>query len=213
MHVAVPRAAVLLGGAALHHHVLHHHFHGPAVGYAAIALAAFGSWAGIPGPGEPVLIAAALYAAHGRLDLADVLLAAWAGATVGGIAGWLVGVRGGRPLLMARGPFRRQRIRAIERGQRFFSRFGLLAVYLAPSWVAGVTQMRAARFIPADAVAALIWTLLVGLGAYFAGPPLADAVSEFGVFGLVAVGLAAVALGLVRWLRRPGRRPPLPPAS
>ena len=40
---------------------------------------------------EPVLIAAGVLAARGRLDIASVLLVAWRGATAGGIIGWLIG--------------------------------------------------------------------------------------------------------------------------
>jgi len=42
----------------VHIHLLHH-VKGPALDYLGIAVAAFLSWAGFPGPGEPVLIAAA----------------------------------------------------------------------------------------------------------------------------------------------------------
>src|SRR5689334_7078173 len=98
------RAAAELGAVvqALVH--LHHRFHGPPLGYLAIGLAAAASWAGVPGPGEPILIAGGLYAARGRLDLAEVLLTAWAGAASGGVLGWLVGRRGGRRLFTIAGP-------------------------------------------------------------------------------------------------------------
>ena len=62
-------------------------FHGPPIDYAALALAAAASWVGVPGPGEPVLIAAGVFAAQHKLDIASVLIVAWAGATAGGIGG------------------------------------------------------------------------------------------------------------------------------
>ena len=72
---------------------LHHHFHGPPVDYWALAAAAAASWVGVPGPGEPVLIAAAVFAA-GKLDhrigLAGCVRG---GATAGGVAGWVIGMR------------------------------------------------------------------------------------------------------------------------
>jgi membrane protein DedA with SNARE-associated domain len=151
------------------------------------------SWLGVPGPGEPVLIAAAVYAARGRLDLVEVLLVAWAGAAAGGMVGWAVGRRFGAALVDAPGPLRRQRAKAALRGTRFFERYGVLAVYLAPSWVAGSVAMRAARFIPANAIAAALWALLVGLAAYVIGPSVAEFVGDLGLAGLVI--LAALALG------------------
>jgi membrane protein DedA with SNARE-associated domain len=180
---------------------LHHRFHGPPLGYLAIGLAAAASWAGVPGPGEPVLIAGGLYAARGRLDLAEVLLAGWMGAGSGGVVGWLVGRRGGRRLFTIAGPLHGHRLRAVARGERFFSRFGVLAVYLAPSWVAGTVEMPARRFLPANAVAGAAWVLLIGLGAYFAGPAIADSLSDVGLAGLIAVVATAILLALVRRVR------------
>ena len=136
---------------ALH---IHHHLHGPSVGYFGIGLAAAASWVGVPGPGEAALVAGGILAAQGRLDLAELLVVAWLGAAVGGVAGWAVGRHAGRPLLSTEGPLHRQRVAALERGERFFARFGVLAVYFAPSWVAGSTGLRAARFLPANALAA-----------------------------------------------------------
>jgi membrane protein DedA with SNARE-associated domain len=185
---------------------LHHpHFHGPSFGYLGIALAAAASWLGVPGPGEPVLIAGAVYAARGKLDLPEVLLLAWAGATAGGAAGWLIGRRFGELLVTAPGPLRRQRAAAAARGERFFERYGVLAVYLAPSWVAGSVGMRAARFLPANALAAAIWALLVGLAAYFVGPSIAELIGDLGLAGgitLAVVGVAAIVAGVLRGRRR-----------
>src|SRR5207248_5608324 len=43
---------------AHHHH--HHRFSGSPVGYAGLAAASVASWIGLPGPGEPLLIAAGI---------------------------------------------------------------------------------------------------------------------------------------------------------
>jgi membrane protein DedA with SNARE-associated domain len=192
-------SAVLL--AALH---VHHHFHGPSLGYVAIGLAAAASWVGVPGPGEPVLISAGILAARGRLDLVEVLAVAWAGAVTGGIGGWVLGHRAGRALMSSRGPLLHQRQKALARGERFFSRYGLLAVYFAPSWVAGSTGMGGSRFLPANALAGLIWTLLVGVGAYLVGPSIAEIIDDVGlVGGLLLAGVVAAAV--IAALRRAHR--------
>jgi len=185
---------------ALHHHI---HLHGSPVDMVGVALAAAASWIGVPGPGEPVLIAAGVWAARGRLDLAELLVVAWAAATAGGVAGWLLGRQGGRALWTAPGPLLRWRIRALARGERFFERYGLLAIYLAPSWVAGIHGVRASRYLPANAIFAVLWTLLVGLGAYLVGPPIEDVVSDVGL--VTTVGLVAVVVLFLlgeRWRRR-----------
>jgi membrane protein DedA with SNARE-associated domain len=181
---------------------LHHHLHGPSLGYAAIGLAAAASWIGVPGPGEPVLIAGAILAAKGRLDLAEVLVVAWVGAIAGGVAGWAIGRRAGLALMSAAGPFHRQRLTALERGKRFFDRWGIVAVYFAPSWVAGSTGMRGRRFVPANAVSAAVWVALVGVGGYAVGPPIADVVGDVGLYGLLALALIAAAAVTIALLRR-----------
>jgi membrane-associated protein len=189
--------------AALH---IHHHLHGPPLGYLGIGVAAAASWAGAPGPGEAALIAGGILAARGRLDLAELLVVAWLGAIAGGTAGWAVALRLGEPLLAAPGRLHRQRLTALARGRRFFARYGVLAVYFAPSWVAGATGLRASRFLPANALAALVWAMLVGAGAYVAGPPIADVVSDLSLAGLVVLAALALAGVLGVAVRRRRRR-------
>jgi membrane protein DedA with SNARE-associated domain len=181
---------------------IHHHFHGSSVGYIALAAAAAASWVGIPGPGEPVLIAAAVLASRGKLDLAETLLIAWLGAMVGGIGGWALGRHGGRKVMAARGPFRAARVRIMERGEAFYARFGVVAVYLAPTWVAGVSEMRLGRFLVAQTVAAVVWVLLVGGGAYLVGPSIIDVAGDLGLFGALAFGALIVVVLIVERRRR-----------
>jgi membrane-associated protein len=149
-----------------------------------------------------VLITAGIYAARGRLDIAEVLLVAWTGAFAGGMGGWLIGHRGGRRLITAPGPLRHQRERAVKRGERFFHRYGVLAVYFAPSWVAGAVGMHVRRFVVANALAALAWTLLIGVGAYEVGPSIVDVVADVGIAGGVVIGVLLAAGGIGALIRR-----------
>jgi membrane protein DedA with SNARE-associated domain len=183
---------------------LHHHVRGPRLDYFGLVLAAAISWAGLPGPGEAALIAAGIAAARGHLDLAAAITAAWAGATAGGICGWLVGRLGGRRVVLAGRWLRHTREHALERGNRFFERYGVVAVYFAPSWVAGLHAMSAGRFLPANAVCALLWALLIGVGSYVVGPSVRELASDIGLVGAVAIVLvlASTALARRRWRRR-----------
>jgi membrane protein DedA with SNARE-associated domain len=184
--------------------LLRHHAHDPAVDYVGVFLAAGASWIAIPGPGEAALIAAGLSAAHGRLDLAAVLAVAWAGASVGGTIGWILGIKAGRGVLTAPGPLYQWRVALIARGDRFYERYGPVAVLFTPSWVAGIHAMRSSRFLPFNAISALAWALSVGLGAYFVGPSITDVVGDAGTVGGIALGLLfvlAVALVLKRRAR------------
>ncbi len=198
----IVKAPVLLG-LALH---FHHHFRGPPISYAGLAAAAAASWVGVPGPGEPVLIAAGIFAAHQKLDLLTVLVVAWAGAAVGGVAGWLIGMKAGRKVLSTRGPLQDMRRSALARGDEIFNRFAVLAILLTPSWIAGIHRVRARLFLPVNAFGAALWTVGIGLGAYYAGPLIVEFVSDLGVVTAVAVAVLVAAIVGGELLRRRRRR-------
>lgn len=185
---------------------LHHKFKGPPVDYATLAAAVVASWAGLPGPGEPVLFAAGVLAANHRLDIASVLVVAFVTAFAGGVAGWAVGMKAGRALLTAPGPLRKLRLGALRRGEEVFKRYVAIAIFLAPSWVAGIHGVAAPVYMGWNAFWALTWTLGIGLGAFYAGPPILDVLVDLGwisVIGLVLLGLAGVTM---EFRRRRARR-------
>jgi membrane protein DedA with SNARE-associated domain len=193
----------------------HHTFHGPPIDYYGLAAASAASWIGVPGPGEPVLIAAGVFAAKQRLDIGSVLFIAWAGATAGGVGGWLIGMKAGRAVLGAPGPLRAARLKAMARGDEVFTRIPVIAVLLAPSWIAGIHRVRARIFLPLNAAGAALWACGIGLGAYFVGPTVIDVVSDIGWVtgvGLVVLVLAGVWFELRRRRRR-GRGSEAPAAD
>ncbi|MGI8412608.1 MAG: hypothetical protein ACR2LV_06245 [Solirubrobacteraceae bacterium] len=191
MRLAGSAGMLLISGLALRLH-LHHHFHGPTVDYIGLLAAAAASWMGVPGPGEPVLIAAGVFAARHKLDIGSVVLVAWAGATAGGIAGWLLGAKAGHALLTASGPLRRARLRALARGEQIFQRYVVLAVWIAPSWVAGIHRVRPVVYLPLNAAGAALWAAGIGLGAYWIGPTVVDLVDDLGTVLAIVAGLAVV---------------------
>jgi membrane protein DedA with SNARE-associated domain len=184
--------------------VLHLHLHarGPGIDYLGVLLASIASWAGLPGPGEALLVAAAIAAAHHHLDLTPVIALAWLGATIGGMLGWGVGLRAGRGVLTAPGPLHSVRLALTERGDSFFARYGIVAVLFTPSWVAGIHNMRASRYIPVNAISALAWALAIGLAAYWVGPSVTDVVSDAGLIGWLGIAALAVAVAVVLLRRR-----------
>ncbi|MGH2849131.1 MAG: DedA family protein [Solirubrobacteraceae bacterium] len=191
--------------AALH---IHLRPHGPTLDYLGVFIASIVSWAGLPGPGEAALIAAAISAAHHHLDLSSLIVVAFIGATVGGIAGWFVGLKAGRAVATARGPLQRHRVAVVARGDRFFARFGAVAVLFTPSWMAGIHNMRWTRYLPVNAGSALVWALAIGVGAYEAGPSVADIATDVGSAAwaiLAGVAIGAAAIAAMRHRRRQSR--------
>jgi len=174
-------------------HLFHHRVASAAqIDYFALALGAFASWVGIPGPGEPLLIAAGIVAAKHKLDIKPVLVWAFVGAVAGGFAGWLVGWYSGRTVMTAPGPLRRLRVRAVERGEEVFKRLTVIAILLAPSWVAGIHRAGPVVYNVINLVSAAVWAVGIGLGAYYAGPPVLDIVTDVGT--ATAIGLGVLVL-------------------
>lgn len=185
-------------------HLFHHHVASRAqIDYLALALGAFASWAGVPGPGEPLLIAAGIIAARHKLDITPVLIWAFVGATLGGILGWWVGLVAGRTVMTAPGPFRRVRLRAVEHGEEVFKRLTVIAILLAPSWVCGIHRVGPVIYNVTNALSAVVWAVGIGLAAYYAGPPVLDIISDVGTVTAIGLGvLVLVAIGFEVGRRR-----------
>jgi membrane protein DedA with SNARE-associated domain len=187
---------------ALH---LFHHIRGAAVDYVGVGVASFASWAGLPGPGESVLIATGVLAAKHHLDITPVILWAAVGANLGGVAGWLLGLKAGRAVLTRPGPLYKVRRRAAARGDEVFHRLEIVAILLTPSWVAGIHRARARLYLPANGLSALGWAVGFGLASYYAGPPVLEFASDFGTIGtigLVVLIILAASLEVSRRIRR-----------
>ncbi len=179
----------------------------PNVGYAAV----FGLIAietmGIPVPGETALIAAALLAHDGQMDIVLLVVLAAAAAIVGDNVGFAIGRKGGRRLLLRPGPLLAQRRRVIELGEPFFARHGPKAVFLgrwvsglriASAWLAGINGMSWPVFLVWNALGGILWAAVVGFGVYALGNLAKDI---FTVAGPVAAGLFVALLVLVVVIR------------
>ncbi len=187
--------------AAVSHHLRHESYD-----FAGLAAAAAASWFGIPGPGEPVLIAAGVLAGQHRLGLLPVLIVAWLAATFGGVAGWALGRRAGRTLITWRGPLRAMRVRAVARGEELFARHPVIAILLTPSWIAGIHGARPALYLSLNAASAAVWAGGIGLGAYFAGPAVVEVVDDYGAATTVLLAILIAAAVAFEVRRRHLRR-------
>jgi len=168
---------------------------------------------GIPSPGETALVLAAVLASQGKLQIWLVILIGVSSAILGDNLGYLLGRHFGRDLLEAPGPFRERRIQVIDAGDRFFERHGPKAVFLArwialvrfaAAWLAGINGMRFRQFFFWNALGGITWGVTYGLVGYFAGSAAAEAISTFGIYAFIALGLAFVAY--VYWHLRRRRR-------
>jgi membrane protein DedA with SNARE-associated domain len=170
-------------------------------GYPLLFVLVMSEAGGVPIPGETALIAAAVLASQGKLQIVPVIALAAAGAIVGDNIGYLIGRKGGRWLLERPGLFRRQRQEVLRVGEPFFEVHGPKAVFFGrfllglrvwASWLAGATRMHWRSFALWNALGGISWATAVGLIAYLLGHSASHAIEAFGIYGLVAVLLAIV---------------------
>jgi membrane protein DedA with SNARE-associated domain len=168
---------------------------------------------GVPSPGETALVLAAVLASQGKLNIELVILIGVASAIVGDNLGYLLGRHFGREVLGGPGPFQRHRVEVIAAGDRFFARHGPKAVFLArwialvrfaAAWLAGINKMPFPQFFFWNALGGISWGVTYGLVGYFLGTAAANAITKFGIYGLVALILLVVA-GLMVARRRERR--------
>jgi membrane protein DedA with SNARE-associated domain len=183
------------------------------VGYSVVfALIAIETM-GIPVPGETALIAAALLAHDGKMDIVPLIAIAAAAAILGDNVGFAIGRKGGRRLFMMPGPFHRQRLEGLAIGEPFFARHGPKAVFLgrwvaglriASAWLAGMNKMPWPRFLFWNALGGICWATSIGLGIYLLGHAFEDVI---GVGGIIAAGLVSgLLVGIFVWKRMRARR-------
>ena len=172
---------------------------------------------GVPSPGETALVAAAVLASQGKLQIWLVILIAVCSAIIGDNIGYLLGRRLGREILVAKGPFSKQRARAIAAGDRFFDRHGARAVFFArwialvrfaAAWLAGINKMHWRTFFFWNALGGISWGITYGLVGYYGGKAAAHVLADAGIVGAVVLVLLIVGFlvsGRVRERRRLAR--------
>ena len=174
------------------------------VGYAAVFALIAVETMGIPVPGETALIAAALLAHRGQMDILTLVALAAAAAIIGDNIGFAIGRKGGRKLLLRPGPLHAQRLKVIEIGEPFFARHGPKAVFLgrwvsglriASAWLAGINGMSWPIFLVWNALGGIVWAAAVGFGVYALGHVAEDILT---VAGPVAGGI--IIIGVVGYL-------------
>ena len=179
-------------------------------GYLAVFILIAVESLGIPLPGETALIVAGAYAGttH-RMSAWLIFAVAAAAAIVGDNIGYWIGDKGGYRLARRYG----HKVRLDERKLKiarylfdthggkvvFFGRFvSVLRTYAA--FLAGTSQMRWRKFLPANAAGGIVWAGVYALASYLAGAALEQA-SRSIALALGAAAVIAVA-GMLLVVRR-----------
>ena len=180
-------------------------------GYAAVVLVVAGDGVFPAFPGETAVVAAAVLASQGTLNLYLVILAGAAGAMLGDSTAYFIG-RGGqdrirRALVRVAGEER------VTIAENMVERYGPALVFIgrflpglriAVNMSCGAGQMRYPRFLLFNGLGAFFWSTQAALLGFFAGKAFAD---QIWVAFAVAIGItllvgAGVAYNERRRLRR-----------
>jgi membrane protein DedA with SNARE-associated domain len=170
-------------------------------GYAGVAGAVAAEGFGVPAPGQTMLMAAALEAARGHLHIGLLLALAVLAAVAGNSLGYVIGKRGGWPLLRKLRVNEEREAKIAALFERFGGGFILLARFLdgprqLNGIVAGVLEMRWWVFTTFNVLGALLWVGIWALGTYYLSEHLVAIEAVIRrvnpwAAGLVVIGLLA----------------------
>ena len=175
-----------------------------AYGYGLVLAVVALESAGVPLPGETVLVSAAVYAGTTHdLQIAGVIGAAAAGAIVGDNIGFWIGREAGPPILERFGDLVGLDARRRKLGQYLFLRHGGAIVFFGrfvaflrafAALLAGVNRLEPVRFFAFNAAGGIAWATIFGLGGYALGASFHRIAGPFGV-AMLALAIAALIAG------------------
>jgi membrane-associated protein len=181
-------------------------------GYWAVAAALLLENAGVPVPGETILLLASFlaYSEH-HLHLGYVILVGVCAATIGDNLGFAIGHHGGRPLLE-----RYQHIfhiprRTLARGEHLFQRYGAATIFVArfiagmriiAGPLAGVLRMDWRKFAIYNFLGAALWVGVISSVGYFFGKYWDDLLRVMHGLNLALLAVAVAVVVLLWWRRR-----------
>jgi len=182
-------------------------------GYWAVAVALLLENAGVPVPGETVLLLASFLSySQQELKLPLVIVVGVVAATLGDNLGFAWGLYGGRPLLERHRRFFHVSDAALARGEKLFERYGAFTVFFArfvfgmrvvTGPMAGALRMPWKKFLAFNFLGALVWVTTVSGAGYLFGRHWERLIENIKRFD-VAVAIAAILLAA--WLRWRNRR-------
>jgi membrane protein DedA with SNARE-associated domain len=185
-------------------------------GYLAVAGVIGVESFGVPAPGQTIMVAAAIYAGAGRLNIFAVAGIAFVAAVLGDNIGYWIGVRGGRRAVHRFGKYIFITPERLERAERFFARRGNRIVVVARfidglrqlnGVIAGITAMPWRTFLIYNAIGAALWVGFWTTVSYLLGTHIVEVVEhahryKWWAIAIIVLALAAYITLHVRHIRR-----------
>ena len=181
-------------------------------GYLVVLFGVMAESAGVPLPGETILLAAGVLVQRGHLDLGDTIAFGILGAVIGDQIGYWVGREGGRRFVLRWGRYVFITPERLGRAEAFFQKHGGKAVFLARFFsglrvfgalVAGTSRMRWATFILYNVLGGALWATAVVLLGYFLGSSIGLVEHWLGRVSILLIGLLVFVLVIYltyRWV-------------
>ncbi len=148
-------------------------------GYWTVVIALLLENAGVPVPGETILLFASFLAfSEQELHLPYIIVVGTIACTIGDNLGYAIGHRGGRPLLERYKHIFRIPDRTIQRGEALFARHGHVTIFFArfifgmriiAGPLAGVLRMPWKQFAVFNFLGAVTWVTVIACVGYFFG--------------------------------------------
>ena len=181
-------------------------------GYWAVGGALLLENAGVPVPGETILLLACFlaYSEH-DLQLPWIMVVATLAATVGDNLGFVLGYYGGRPLLARYQSLFRIENKTVERGEELFARYGAVTVFLArfvfgmrviAGPMAGVLRMPWRKFTIFNFLGAILWVTIISGVGYLFGQHWERLAGEVKRIDIAAAILLVIVAVLLWWRSR-----------
>jgi membrane protein DedA with SNARE-associated domain len=171
---------------------------------------------GIPVPGETILIAGAIFAGAGRINVVALGAVAFVAAVIGDNIGFAIGHFGGRALALRFGKYVFLTEERLNKAEAFFDRRGSIVITFARfveglrqanGIIAGITGMHWLRFVVFNAIGAALWVGTWITIGYFAGDNITTVYHYITLYSYyVLAGLAVLIVGYIVWRRRRRRR-------
>ncbi|MFF5297022.1 DedA family protein [Paractinoplanes globisporus] len=172
-------------------------------GYAAVAAMIGVESFGVPAPGQTIMVAAAIYAGAGRLNIVGVAAIAFVAAVLGDNVGYWIGVRGGRKLVHRWGKYVFLTPERLTRAEGFFARRGSRIVVIARfidglrqfnGVIAGITAMPWRTFLLYNAIGAALWVGWWTSIAYALGTHLVEIIEHAHRYKWWAIAIITLAV-------------------
>ena len=176
-------------------------------GYWAVFFGVMLENAGLPVPGETILLVAGYFSSTGEFNIALVMLIAAVGAVIGDNIGFAVGHHFGRAFILRVGRFVFLTPKRFEHMENYFKSHGNKTIFVArfitglrvfAALLAGASNMRWRTFLFYNVTGAILWSIVITTLGFLFGESLPILIRWVGRSGTILL-VAGVVGAIVAW--------------